>query len=577
MRVSAEPSALSAEFPPISPKRSLEGKAPPESNSDVRKDNISPHGEAKHSASTLSLPPVEKKSTRATPSASTSASPSPSPSPSSLKDSEEHERLRSEPVGSKGGTEHGRLLLDDAIYKGETCSVHVCGTKLKISSPNGELALIPFREIVARFEQDQRRVVCSLLDWEFFMLSSVCDVERVWRLELDWGQALSFRKQLEKLGVVQTDLCAQFNFKRHIGKGAFSEVYLAQHLETKTAVAAKVMKKPVGYADYNVDNNVWEDFAKEVSILAKAQGHESILRLHAAYLFRTNDREGLEGACTLAMITEHLEITLLDLVKKNGKLPEAATRGVTESLLQALAHLNSVGMVHRDIKVSNVMVRSLERGGIVLVDYGFGRAVGAPEVFRNVVGTVGYLAPELFIEDAYIDLRYADVFSVGIVAMTCLIGRSVFQGRGKDGTATDRAKYFENQKCDLDWGPPADNLTTEGLDAMKRLLEADPTKRPLAAEALRSPWFDLPPDACVAGSVPAAAAAELAYLTTPRARRAEKKPSQKGDAPDAPALRPTAPPVTPPPDRRPRRSPPTGRRQVESGSSSSAIAVAAAA
>jgi serine/threonine-protein kinase len=345
---------------------------------------------------------------------------------------------------------------------------------------------------------------------------------------------LSFRKHIEKLGIVQTDLSSQFAFKKYIGKGAFSEVYLAQHVETSTTVAAKVMKKPVGYPDVNVDARVWDEFSKEVRVLARAQGHENIMKLHGAYLFRTNDEASNgPGGCTLTMITELLDISLLDLVKKNGKLPESSTKGVAESLLRALAHLNSVGFAHRDIKVSNVMLRSLERGGIVLVDYGFGREDIGPEVFKSVVGTVGYLAPELFLENTAVDLRCADIFSVGIVTLTCLIGRSVFQGKSKDGVATDRCKYYENQRCEINMDGPSMALTPLGLESLKAMLEIDPDNRPIAAEALRSEWYDLTLEECVPGDIPEPKQRELAFLTAPLFRR-----STIGDA--APAEKPVA-------------------------------------
>jgi serine/threonine protein kinase len=412
------------------------------------------------------------------------------------------------------------------------------------------------------------------------MLSSVVEsVERIWRIHLTWTKALSFRKHLEKLGVVQTDLTAQFTFAKYIGKGAFSEVYLAQHVDSKTTVAAKVMKKPLGYPDANVDPYAWEEFTREVRTLSMAQGHENIMRLHGTYLFRTNDGSSGEGPCALTMITELLDISLLDLVKNHGKLPESSTKGVAESLLSAVAHLNSVGFVHRDIKVSNVMLRSLERGGIVLVDLGFGRETCEPEVFKSVVGTVGYLAPELFLEDTYVDLRYADVFSIGIVTLTCLVGRSVFQGKGKDGVATDRAKYFENLKCELNWDIPSALLSSVGLESLTALLEKDPSKRPLAADALRSKWYDMTFENCVQGqSLPEKTQRELAFLTAPRFRRCHgstspgdatvaENPVRKASPPDdgpgeeAPVLKPTPPPMSPTSPSSARPSP-SGRRQT---------------
>merc|ERR1719271_727779 len=103
--------------------------------------------------------------------------------------------------------------------------------------------------------------------------------------------------------------------------------------------------------------------------------------------------------------------------------------------------------------------------------------------------------------------------------MTCLIGRSVFQGKGKDGMATDRAKYFENQKCVLDWTDPSNWLTPVGYESLRALLEIDPRRRPMAAEALRSHWYDLKFEDCVPGDLPEKKQRDLAYLTLPPFRR----------------------------------------------------------
>ena len=235
----------------------------------------------------------------------------------------------------------------------------VCGASLDISSPDaGALASIPVHGVVARFEQDPNRassMICSIVDWEFYMISSIPEtVAKIWRLEMSSTEALTFRGHLEKLGIVQIDLAAQFQFKKFIGKGAFSDVYQAKHVETKSKVAAKVMKKPLGYPDSEVDTAVWDEFSQEVKMLTMAQGQENILRFHSTYVFRASGEQEI-GPCSLVLITEHLDISLMDLVKKNGTLPETSTRGVAESLLRATAHLNAVGLVHRDIKMSNVI------------------------------------------------------------------------------------------------------------------------------------------------------------------------------------------------------------------------------
>ena len=112
--------------------------------------------------------------------------------------------------------------------------------------------------------------------------------ERIWRLEMDWTKAPSFRREIENLGIVQTDdISAQFLLTERIGKGTFSEVYRAQHKDTQNMVAVKLVKKPLGQIGKNADAEVWNDFMEEVRVLAMAQGHENILRLQGSRLHMT--------------------------------------------------------------------------------------------------------------------------------------------------------------------------------------------------------------------------------------------------------------------------------------------------
>src|SRR5690349_18006701 len=102
----------------------------------------------------------------------------------------------------------------------------------------------------------------------------------------------------------------------------------------------------------------------------------------------------------------------------------------------ALAHAHRHGLVHRDVKPDNLMVRAAPGavgeapGSVVLVDFGVARPV-APELSLTrtgaIVGTPGYLAPEQARGDRVIDAR-ADAFALGCTLYECLSGRRAFGG-----------------------------------------------------------------------------------------------------------------------------------------------------
>lgn len=438
-----------------------------------------------------------------------------------------------------------RRLLDKVSFKSESCFIDVIGAILRITSrKRGEVARMSVFEIVAQFERSKSGVICALQRWEIMFATGTGYSESipeevvdnsVWKLEMSVSDASSFRRQVRKLGVVHTDFSSIWKLTKYLGEGAFAEVYLGKHMTTEEYVAAKVMKKPLYPQDSKVARKVWHEFTREIHILAMAQGHEGVPKLYATFLVRTKAHKAAEEYSNLTMITEYLEISLGELLMKHGgTFPEAVTKGVTESLLAIIVHMNSVGLVHRDVKVSNIMVRSVEYGGIVLVDYGFGNFSFKMDVTNQITGTSGYLAPELFSENTVVDLRYCDVFAIGIVAMSLLLGHAVFTGKEADQTGTknenkkDRSKAItaENKACKLDWNSVADKLTETGLSSLQAFLHPDPLFRPLAEDALRLPWFDVAFEDCVPNNVPEAASRRLAHILAPRSRQCATTPVQ---------------------------------------------------
>src|SRR5262249_50852332 len=127
--------------------------------------------------------------------------------------------------------------------------------------------------------------------------------------------------------------------------------------------------------------------------------------------------EWLEGE-TLAERLHRSELTPADALTLFRRVAEA------------LAAVHALGVVHRDVKPSNIF---LSRGSVdraKLIDFGIARFDGAASPITHsgvVVGSPGYLAPEQARGEKDIDAR-ADVFSLGCVLVRCLTGRDVFVG-----------------------------------------------------------------------------------------------------------------------------------------------------
>ncbi|MFO0726520.1 MAG: protein kinase [Myxococcota bacterium] len=181
-----------------------------------------------------------------------------------------------------------------------------------------------------------------------------------------------------------------------------------------------------------------------------------------------------DGSPYLAM--ELLQgITLKRALAEQGPLSPERAAAVSLQIALALAHAHKGGFVHRDLKLSNVMLLSEDR--VKVLDFGLARSVGtelgtALTQQDALVGSPGYMAPEQ-IEDARAAGPAADLYSLGCVMYALLTGRPPFTGSVVD--------VIEKQRS----VKPAPLPPSRGLERLiAKLLEKRPSDRPASAEAV---------------------------------------------------------------------------------------------
>lgn len=159
-------------------------------------------------------------------------------------------------------------------------------------------------------------------------------------------------------------------------------------------------------------------------------------------------------------------------VREHGSLAEPDLRRFATGLVEALAAVHSVGVVHRDIKPGNVL---MEARGPVLIDFGLARMAEDPHLTATgwLLGTPGYLAPEiLYGEEA---TTASDVHAWAATVVFAATGRPP-AGTGPAMAIMDRVRRGE---FDLDGVPPS----LRGL--LRRCLAEDPARRPTVPRLLR--------------------------------------------------------------------------------------------
>jgi tetratricopeptide (TPR) repeat protein len=192
------------------------------------------------------------------------------------------------------------------------------------------------------------------------------------------------------------------------GKGGMSEVYRARDRTTDRWVALKLF--------LHSEERSGDRFAREVEILATLK-HSAIVE-HVAH--------GVEGGKPY-LVMEWLEGEDLAARLARGPLSIDETIALASRIAGALGLAHERGIVHRDVKPSNVFLPEGRIEAATLLDFGIARVRGGPQFtrFGEALGTPAYMAPEQARGGGDIDAR-VDVFALGVLLFECLTGRPPF-------------------------------------------------------------------------------------------------------------------------------------------------------
>jgi tetratricopeptide (TPR) repeat protein len=238
-----------------------------------------------------------------------------------------------------------------------------------------------------------------------------------------------------------------------IGEGGIADVF--RGVWEGRPVALKVLREPER-------PGLRKRFIREGRILRRLS-HPGLVRCHAV----------LDGPQPV-LVLELLLGASLDIRLRDGPLPPEDVVGVAAGALRALGHLHEHGIVHRDIKSSNLWIN--EDGSVVLVDLGLAADNADPltTTLGDVLGTHAYMAPEQ-IAGAESDHR-CDLYSLGITLYEALCGERPYQASGLAGYLHAHRAAGAPPIVDRVRGVPV------RLAALiDRLMARDPAARPASA------------------------------------------------------------------------------------------------
>jgi serine/threonine-protein kinase len=208
-----------------------------------------------------------------------------------------------------------------------------------------------------------------------------------------------------------------YTIDKVLGEGGFSTVYAARHSHSGRSVALKVLHRR-----WCLVPQIVSRFLREAEVVQQIN-HPNIVALHELGWI-DGDRPFL--------VMERLDGTSLDkILGQRGSLPPSEVLDYFEPMCSALGAAHRSGIVHRDLKASNVMRSHLGQPfWIKLIDFGIAKLV-APEVPRltrtgSQVGTMTAMSPEQLL-GLPVDWR-ADIYSLGVLLYQCVTGQRPFAG-----------------------------------------------------------------------------------------------------------------------------------------------------
>ncbi|EPY51494.1 CMGC/CDK/CRK7 protein kinase Lsk1 [Schizosaccharomyces cryophilus OY26] len=280
-----------------------------------------------------------------------------------------------------------------------------------------------------------------------------------------------------------------------IGEGTYGKVYKAINNVTGELVALKRIRLEQEKDGFPITT------VREVKILQRLR-HKNIVKL----------LEILVEKNSVNMVFEYMDHDLTGvLLNSQLHFTPGNIKHLSKQLFEALDYLHHLGVIHRDIKGSNILLNN--NGDLKFADFGLARFKTYPKAgatYTNRVITLWFRPPELLLGETKYDSA-VDIWSAGCIVIELFIGKPLFQGKDEihqleiiyDLMGTPNIESWPEVK-NMPWynllKPPhekscrfletfREKLTPAAIDLCQKLLSLNPAHRPSAHEALMHEYF----------------------------------------------------------------------------------------
>ncbi|CDO96264.1 unnamed protein product [Kluyveromyces dobzhanskii CBS 2104] len=296
-----------------------------------------------------------------------------------------------------------------------------------------------------------------------------------------------------------------WDFLETVGAGSMGKVKLAKHTLTNEVCAIKIvnraaksyMHKQNQLAPPKTEEELMErkkKLEKEISrdrrTVREASLGQILYHPHICRLFEM---------CTMSnhfyMLFEYVSGgQLLDYIIQHGSLRERHARKFVRGIASALQYLHLNNIVHRDLKIENIMIST--SGEIKIIDFGLSNLYDFKKQLHTFCGSLYFAAPELLKANPYIGPE-VDIWSFGVVIYVLVCGKVPFD----DENASVLHEKIKKGKVEY-----PQHLSIECISLLSKMLVVDPVKRATLKQVCNHQWmqrgFDFPPPSYIPHRVP---------------------------------------------------------------------------